>query len=744
MFNISTYSKSLPEDTKALSIFGIWSLEKRQGQNKATKVPYNAITNRRAKSNDSKTWTTFDNAISGLKKYQRTGIAIFLGDGICGLDVDHIKPEIDAYKANPDDENNLINKIKRMTKDSYMEVSQSGEGIHVIFKALSKNFENAFEHENGYELYYKKRFFALTGNLLTAPEFKFLNDEQTKNLIKNTVGFRPKKAKIQTNFKENNLSEDEIMNIILKSKQAKKFKALFTHDVSYCQNHYESHSEADLALCSMLAFYTRDANKIDAIFRKSKLCTPKWLDKKSHDAQGHTYAEMTINKAIEGLSTVYEPQSKKTQEVKTKKNNWARFFIMKKKPNGEPDGIKSTALKNAFLILNNDPQLKGMFRYNEFTRNVIISEDKTIDLSKYGAGIIKFHKGDLKDIDISNLALFFESEPDYQVTFNSPLIFAAVETVARQHSFNPVVDYMKKCKKNWDGQKRLDDFFPTFLGAKQNQTTKLITRLWFMGGVAKVKNPKAKFDFVLDLVGDQGTGKTELLKRIAPLGMYTDQFSSFTKPDDLANMKDAFIVNDDEMDASLKSSFAEVKKFITLQSFKYRKPYGHIADEYPKHFLIARTTNEQAHLKDRSGDRRFITILANRKRQKKLPYEDLTDDYVEQLWGEAIHLFESCEDENPFELTNADKRLLKKNREQFIETTTLEDELSSTIENNFSESEYIVPSDLAKMMFNDEDYFLREQKVSRQIRYLMEHLGYRKKVIKIHNKSTRVFIKTED
>ena len=155
MFNISKYSKSFTEEIKAQPIWGLWSLEERDGR--TTKVPYDALTNRRAKSNDSQTWTTFDNAISGLKKYKRTGIAIFLGNGICGLDVDHIKSEIDAYKANPNDENNLINKIKRMTSDSYMEVSQSGEGIHVIFKALSKNFENAFEHENGYELYYQKK-----------------------------------------------------------------------------------------------------------------------------------------------------------------------------------------------------------------------------------------------------------------------------------------------------------------------------------------------------------------------------------------------------------------------------------------------------------------------------------------------------------------------------------------------------------------------------------------------------------
>lgn len=768
MFNIETYSKSLNEEIKAQPIFGLWSLEKRQGQNKPTKVPYNALTNHRAKSNDSKTWTTFDNAISGLKKYRRTGIAIFLGNGICGLDVDHIKKDIDAFKANPDDEDNLINKIKRMTNNSYMEVSQSGEGIHVIFKALSKNFENAFEHENGYELYYQKRFFALTGNLLTAdesktPEFKFLNDEQVKNLIKNTVGFRPKKVKAQINFKENNLSEDEIMNIILRSKQAEKFKALFTHDISYCQNHYESHSEADLALCSILAFYTRDANKIDAIFRKSKLYRDKW-DKKHH-GDGATYGEMTIERAIENTHNGYNMKKQRDNDINLQSLvdtangsdqmdnvipidgtlakqpqediSWRRYFIYNKTKLGEAPEIKSTSVKNAFLIINNDAELKDIFKYNEFTQNVEVSIDKSIDLRKYGSGVIKFHKENLRDIDITNLGLYIESSPKYKVTFKTQLLYDAVEASARQHSYNPIIDYMNECKKKWDGKHRLDDFFPTFLGAERSNTTNLITRLWFMGGVAKAYNPKAKFDYVLDLVGGQGTGKTTLLHKIAPLGLYTDQFTSFTDKDDLANMKDAFIVNDDEMDASNKSGFAEVKKFITLQTFKYRKPYGRATEEYAKHFIIARTTNEKAHLRDRSGDRRFMTILVNQKKQEKFPYEDLNEDYVKQIWGEAVHLYESSED--PFALSESDEKLLKENREQFIQTTALEDKLNETIASDFANNDFIIPSDLAYSMFNDEDYFIRHRKEASEINYYMEHLGYVKKVKKINGKSKKVF-----
>ncbi|NMV55522.1 hypothetical protein FOL85_01770, partial [Lactobacillus reuteri] len=474
-----------------------------------------------------------------------------------------------------------------------------------------------------------------------------------------------------------------------------------------------------------------DPEKMDEIFRKSKLYRPEKWDKKHH-SDGSTYGQGTIQRAIENTPRGYNVVQRSSNRINfpvlenssssdtsnviairnrndntlaelqkkpTTPNDWTRFFILKKNSNGEFEGIKTTATKNALLIINNDPNIKGLFKFNEFTQNVEVCKDKTINLTKWGSGIIKFYKGNLKDIDVNNLGIYIESYPKYRVTFKAQLIYDAIEASARQHSFNPVVDYMNECKKNWDGKRRLDDFFPIYLGAEKSLITSLITRLWFMGGVAKAYNPTAKFDYVLDLVGGQGTGKTTLLQKIAPLGMYTDQFTSFTDRDDLANMKDAFIVNDDEMDASNKSGFAEVKKFITLQRFKYRKPYGRISEEYPKHFIIARTTNEKAHLKDRSGDRRFMTILVNPKEQKKYPYQDLTDEYIKQLWGEAIHLYETTED--PFNLGETDEKLLKANREQFIQTTALEDSLYETLENDFKGKPYIVPSDLAFKMFND-------------------------------------------
>ena len=72
-----------------------------------------------------------------------------------------------------------------------------------------------------------------------------------------------------------------------------KFAALWKGDVSA----YPSQSEADLALCNLLAFWTGgDAARIDRLFRQSGLMRAKWDERRG----GQTYGERTIATAIAG------------------------------------------------------------------------------------------------------------------------------------------------------------------------------------------------------------------------------------------------------------------------------------------------------------------------------------------------------------------------------------------------------------------------------------------------------------
>jgi hypothetical protein len=71
-------------------------------------------------------------------------------------------------------------------------------------------------------------------------------------------------------------------------------------------------SEADLALCSELAFWTGpDAARIDRLFRQSALFRDKWDD--VHDGEGRTYGEMTIAAALASKADFYNWSRKEKQ-----------------------------------------------------------------------------------------------------------------------------------------------------------------------------------------------------------------------------------------------------------------------------------------------------------------------------------------------------------------------------------------------------------------------------------------------
>ncbi|MFR5009166.1 MAG: VapE domain-containing protein, partial [Limosilactobacillus vaginalis] len=241
--------------------------------------------------------------------------------------------------------------------------------------------------------------------------------------------------------------------------------------------------------------------------------------------------------------------------------------------------IKPKSLFNIEVILEHDPQLVGMFKFNEFTGEIDVARSSDKPLIK---------KGMLKDSYVDELASYIETSKDYgQVLFTNQLIRSALTVVANRHRYNPVLEYMNSAYEQWDHQERLDTFFSDYLGVERSEVTRLITKLFFVGAVAKVYDPKRKFDFVLDLVGGQGAGKTTILQKIAPCGYYTDQFSSFENKDDFAVMRRSLIVNDDEMTATTNSTFEVLKKFVTLQEFEYRKPYGHQAERFSKCFVLA-------------------------------------------------------------------------------------------------------------------------------------------------------------
>ena len=97
------------------------------------------------------------------------------------------------------------------------------------------------------------------------------------------------------------LTDEQVMQHALKSESGDKFKALYN---GQWEELYDSQSDADMALVSMLAFWCGNVEEqIDRIFRESGLMREKW-DRNTGDS---TYGQITIRNAVSSNSTIYIP-----------------------------------------------------------------------------------------------------------------------------------------------------------------------------------------------------------------------------------------------------------------------------------------------------------------------------------------------------------------------------------------------------------------------------------------------------
>ncbi len=282
-----------------------------------------------AKTNDPATWASYEAAMEWyLRAYMRAPGSVGLGyvfakldrkrfpliqpkhtDELTLIDLDHCRdPDTGAIDGW------ALDIVRRL--NSYSEVSPSGTGVHVIVRGtLARSYKTA-----DIEVYAFARYTTLTGNRVPdtpadinaaqealdwlvarlekdVPAALDGNYQATRDIF--TRQFEPVKA-----------SDKDLLDRIRRSAQGEKFTRLFDEGDWASGLLYASQSEAVAALVAILAWWTRkDAERVDRLFRASKLFSGKWLHKWD-DPRGDTtlgVCEIAAAFAVVGDKVYTEP-----------------------------------------------------------------------------------------------------------------------------------------------------------------------------------------------------------------------------------------------------------------------------------------------------------------------------------------------------------------------------------------------------------------------------------------------------
>ena len=299
---------NIPHEMRAMGNWCVWRLETVGGRE--TKIPYNARTGEKAKSNDRATWCTFAEAARALSGGRYKGVGFMLSDS------PYVCVDLDACLDGGEREAWARGIVAAL--DSYTEVSQSGRGLHIFGRA---HVERGRRNDR-IEVYPDKRFIAMTGVLyeergtlsdmqggidsMMAAHFPADRRDNYPKMSKTPhEGTSPQAGKppqaqtvaqgaaaAQGETPRRSPRVEAVIAHLRKGDNAEAFAALFDRGDT---SHYGSGSEADIALANMIAFAADgDARLMEQVFTASALGKrEKWQSRAD-------YRTMTIGTARVG------------------------------------------------------------------------------------------------------------------------------------------------------------------------------------------------------------------------------------------------------------------------------------------------------------------------------------------------------------------------------------------------------------------------------------------------------------
>lgn len=344
-------------------------------------------------------------------------------------------------------------------------------------------------------------------------------------------------------------------------------------------------------------------------------CSPPWADGelrgKVRNAYAYSQGRVGNALAVSDFSVV-EP----------KKNPLFRGWDLS-------NGKRAKTLNNAFnYFVMDDSPIKDIIAWDEFNGQVKLL--KPAPWTPPAAHIQIGTGVEWRDLDSVMLRLWLGREK--RTDFPIQVIEQAVQCAAEQRIVNPVKDFLNGLV--WDGVPRIKTWLIDYAKAKDDRYVREVSEKVLLQAVNRIFYPGCKADYVLVLEGNQGIGKSSLIRILAGGYWYADIVVDPHARDTADAMRGKWIVEFSEMEVTKRADANALKAFITRQVDRFRLAYGRRAVDLPRQCIFIGTINPDAtneYLADSTGNRRFWPV-----RIRQVDFKGL-EQVREQLFAEAVH-----------------------------------------------------------------------------------------------------------
>lgn len=281
-------------------------------------------------------------------------------------------------------------------------------------------------------------------------------------------------------------------------------------------------------------------------------------------------------------------------------------------------------LKQGIEVYQNESNMMKLLRNHPAFPEIWINQDTAA-----------IHVGDQvtrEEKDAMDLLCYFQHNLGFH-KLTLPKIWSGMGAIGAERERSPFLDRVRSEK--WDGVPRLSTWLSRLWGCPDDEFHREAGIKFLVGSVARQINPGCKMDWMLVVIGPQGTGKSSM-----PAVLFDGLDTALIgKPDskDLVMLIHSGLCSVwDELDTFRKMDMDHLKAVVSNPYDRFRPPYGRNVVLKPRRSVMYGCGNNNDFLQnDPTGYRRYVIITIDRK----LDFKALEEERW-QLWAEALHLYQ--------------------------------------------------------------------------------------------------------